>query len=278
MSGVEHRSRGPIDGADPRVVALVRENYHQQPSSLPYNLSTNPKYKAAAKQDSWGLIYAYTRTMFEGHRGGVFIESGALDGEYLSNTLWLEQELGWTGLLVEPDPDSFRQMTFKHRKAWTTNTCLSRTTYPQETIHVGLRLGPSHVGNRWNYRGSSHTIGVQLNSTLSKMFLSLSEENYHTVQCFPLVSYLRALNMSTVDLLVLDMQGVEKDVLRAFLPSHPDLSVRVIVVELTADTPDLTFQHFMTTAGYTWVNQNQSAFVDDNIYVKRDDPIINKLN
>ncbi|ROT61083.1 hypothetical protein C7M84_021180 [Penaeus vannamei] len=33
-----------------------------------------------------------------------FVEAGALDGEFISNTLYLEQDLGWTGLLVEADP------------------------------------------------------------------------------------------------------------------------------------------------------------------------------
>ena len=31
------------------------------------------------------------------------MEAGALDGEFISNSLYLERELGWTGLLVEAD-------------------------------------------------------------------------------------------------------------------------------------------------------------------------------
>lgn len=37
-------------------------------------------------------------------RGGFFIEAGANDGVSQSNTYYLEKMLGWTGLLVEPEP------------------------------------------------------------------------------------------------------------------------------------------------------------------------------
>ena len=37
-----------------------------------------------------------------GKRNGSFIEIGAFDGQTLSNTLYLERDLGWTGVLAEP--------------------------------------------------------------------------------------------------------------------------------------------------------------------------------
>ena len=37
-------------------------------------------------------------------RNGFFIEAGALNGEKGSNSLSLETDLGWSGLLAEGDP------------------------------------------------------------------------------------------------------------------------------------------------------------------------------
>lgn len=37
--------------------------------------------------------------------GGVFVEAGAYDGYWQSNTYWLERFRGWTGVLVEPVPE-----------------------------------------------------------------------------------------------------------------------------------------------------------------------------
>jgi hypothetical protein len=39
-------------------------------------------------------------------RDGFFIECGALNGEKGSNSLWLEKDLGWRGLLAEGDQKS----------------------------------------------------------------------------------------------------------------------------------------------------------------------------
>jgi hypothetical protein len=43
-------------------------------------------------------------------RGGMFIDVGAHDGEQFSNTYLLETRLGWGGICIEPNPDSFREL------------------------------------------------------------------------------------------------------------------------------------------------------------------------
>lgn len=42
------------------------------------------------------------RDFFQGKRGGVFLDVGAYDYMRLSNTYYLETELGWSGVAVEP--------------------------------------------------------------------------------------------------------------------------------------------------------------------------------
>lgn len=63
---------------------------------------------------------------------GFFIECGALDGEFHSNTLYLERYLGWKGLLVEADPKNVALVKQTNRKAWFVPTCLSVKTYPTQ--------------------------------------------------------------------------------------------------------------------------------------------------
>jgi FkbM family methyltransferase len=52
----------------------------------------------------------------EAKRGGYFVEVGVGDGRHLSNTLLLEEEFGWSGLLVEPNIENHAAIT-AHRKA-----------------------------------------------------------------------------------------------------------------------------------------------------------------
>ena len=54
---------------------------------------------------------------------GFFIEAGAGDGELLSNTLHFEMKYGWTGLLVEPNPDFLKKLKPKNRELLILRKC-----------------------------------------------------------------------------------------------------------------------------------------------------------
>ena len=56
------------------------------------------------EQERWVLA------MCEGRRGGRFAEIGAFDGVLHSNTLKLETDHGWSGVLVEPNPILFARL------------------------------------------------------------------------------------------------------------------------------------------------------------------------
>ena len=72
-------------------------------------------------------------------RNGFFIECGAFDGETRSNTLMLERELDWSGVLIEGDPLNLMQCLSKHRKAWLVPACLSTV---KSTITIPNRVFP----------------------------------------------------------------------------------------------------------------------------------------
>lgn len=63
---------------------------------------------------------------------GFFLEAGAACGEFISNSLYFEVVYGWTGLLVEPNPDLLKKLLPKHRQAWILPHCLS--TKPEVEI------------------------------------------------------------------------------------------------------------------------------------------------
>ena len=61
---------------------------------------------------------------------GFFIEAGALDGELISNTMYLELKYNWTGLLVEPNPAYLKPLISKRRNAWIFPSGLPPTQAP----------------------------------------------------------------------------------------------------------------------------------------------------
>lgn len=262
------RLAGPLAADDPQVLQILKQHFLAPPSSLPYNFS-DPSKQIGGRDFSWPWIHEHLQRLFEKQRGGFFVEAGALDGEYLSNTLGLERRLGWTGLLVEPDAESYKKLVSKHRRAWTSNTCLSAEGFPKKTILVSRRLqkGKPHEDYWWAFRGHTHEMGIDFPN--KKPLEVMTDAWYSRVQCFPLLSYLLTLNVTTVDLLSLDVQGTEMAILRTFLASSR-VSVRVIVVE----DEKKAFDHaFMISHGYVLI-----ASALDHVYVKKGDPALRGVN
>ena len=69
--------------------------------------------------------------------GKFFIECGAYNGEHDSNTLTLEKEFGWQGILIEGSPVLKPAVMSKKRQAFFLPHCLSPTTkVKQKLIHL----------------------------------------------------------------------------------------------------------------------------------------------
>ncbi|CAL4231887.1 unnamed protein product, partial [Meganyctiphanes norvegica] len=106
------------------LLRYVRNHILFPPSTLPYNLS-NPHVKDPSAGQTKRALEILNNMEF-----GYFVEAGGLTGERLSNSIYMERFLGWTGLIVEPDPINFKELLTKNRKAWLANVCLSLQPYP----------------------------------------------------------------------------------------------------------------------------------------------------
>lgn len=69
-------------------------------------------------QDMWVIA------LFQGKRNGFFLEIGGGDGLWISNTLLLERELGWNGILVEPT-GAFEQLVRNRPNCMVDNSCIA---------------------------------------------------------------------------------------------------------------------------------------------------------
>jgi len=74
-----------------------------------------------AGQDLW--VFG---EVFNEKRGGYFLDVGAYDGIFISNTYLLERKYHWTGICVEANPDSF-ELLRKNRRAICVHACLDST-------------------------------------------------------------------------------------------------------------------------------------------------------
>ena len=65
---------------------------------------------------------------------GIYVELGALDGVFQSNTKWLEDELKWTGILIEPSPNKFKECKSNRSKNVIFNCACVSFEYEHDNI------------------------------------------------------------------------------------------------------------------------------------------------
>lgn len=199
--------------------------------SLPYNLE-DPK----VEDQSMGQA-SVIRKMYKDKKNGFFVECGAYDGETRSNTLVFERLLNWTGLLVEADPLNFSKMLKKNRRAYLTPTCLGIRPYPT----VSSFLMANNVGRLHEANATDSHLPNSADVAYSGVHIS--------VQCFPFMDYMLALNVTTVNYFSLDIEGHELEVLKTI--PFDAINIETLSVEFShvaAGRQELI--DFMETKGY----------------------------
>ena len=149
---------------------------------------------------------------------GTFVELGALDGERLSNTHLLEKCFGWTGLLIEAQPDNAAALVKSGRQA---EKRFSGICEPKGTLLMTGR-GSDVAGQ---IGAMSETYLLQFGKTNGGNVMS----NARSVPCMPLRDLMAGAGLAKgADFLSLDVEGAEELVIRTVDPSI----FRVIMVEM----------------------------------------------
>lgn len=144
---------------------------------------------------------------------GVFVEAGANDGVTESNTLLLELDHGWTGLLVEPVPQLAELCSRNRPKALVEQVALVAFDYRRPTIRMhysdlmsvvdGAR-GSAREDAKWAELGF-HADGNRPDRSTPRTI---------DVPARPLSAVLDEHGITDIDLLSLDVEGYEPSVLR----------------------------------------------------------------
>ena len=142
-------------------------------------------------------------TYFGGLCGGTYVELGGLDGVRFSNSHLFHHGLGWKGVLIEPNPNSFADLKSNRPKDDTFNFAVC--SKPSEVTFVDSGAGPvtgvlefmtpSFI-DQWHKEGGKQT----------------------KIRCEPLSTILEQSSLDTaaraIDFLSLDVEGAEFEVLK----------------------------------------------------------------
>ncbi|XP_042858774.1 uncharacterized protein LOC122244871 [Penaeus japonicus] len=113
-----------ISQKDPDFVEAVRNRYiyprPAHPDTSPFD-ARRPVWRELLE---WDKVQEMLMDLWRNEPPGTFVEIGAVDGEFMSQTLTLERNLSWSGLLVEPDPRSFAILRNRRRNASLSPLCV----------------------------------------------------------------------------------------------------------------------------------------------------------
>lgn len=104
--GVARRTRPVVQPAPPKVVTrIVSETAREME---PFRVKYGPGHNSE-QQEEW-----FIRDFFRDRRGGTFVDVGANHYRNSSKTYYLETELGWSGIAIEPQRE-FAEGYAQHR-------------------------------------------------------------------------------------------------------------------------------------------------------------------
>jgi FkbM family methyltransferase len=243
-----------IAAADPgygrRVIdALnhVRDAGHDREDLLQFLAFALPRARASKSQifqDLWALWEA------DGKRGGYFVEFGAAGGVWLSNSWYLEKEMGWSGILAEPNPVFAKSLARERRCSISNKAVFSRSGDQVEFLAVRSaelsRIAAVASADHHDHKrvADSETIVVE----------TISLNDLLVEQAAPRV----------IDFMSVDTEGSEHAILEAFDFDRWD--VRTLAVEHNKTPAREAIFKLLTARGYRRKWREISRF--DDWYVK----------
>lgn len=152
---------------------------------------------------------------------GFFVEAGALDGLFMSNTKLLE-DLGWTGLLIEPSRRAV-EVCKKNRKCLIEECALVSSEYKRDAVLGDFLFDGEGGAGAWSSIGRN-SYGYRIGKVFHPM------GSY--VKARTLDSVFEKHDIKKVDFLSLDVEGYEMEVLKGVDLTKIDITYILIEVNL----------------------------------------------
>lgn len=154
---------------------------------------------------------------FNSERNGTFVEVGAHEPTSNESQSWhLERELGWSGILVEPNPYLSEQ---------------ARKLRPNAIVYQCACTSSAKTGDLVLYIPIKNGNAITSHASLQKNVDDFDYQNHKEVQvkAKTLDSLLEESGMSSIDFLSIDVEGTELDVLKGL--NLKEFRPRLILLE-----------------------------------------------
>jgi len=198
-----------------------------------------------------------------GHkRNGVFMDIGANDGVTISNSLYFEGQLGWTGLAVEPIPAVFALLK-NNRTCNTLQGCI--TPRAGKATFLEMTGAPNMLSTL-----TAHNTGLTARRIRKNARRQNAAVREIEVECFTFQSLIEKYQITEIDFLSIDTEGGELEILESI--DFDQCRVRVVSVENNYFTGKI--RAYMEQSGFLYVG----TFKVDEIYVFGGQPLRDSLS
>jgi FkbM family methyltransferase len=165
---------------------------------------------------------------------GVFVEAGAYDGYFSSNTYWLERFREWTGVLIEPIPELAQRARRERPRSHVFQCALVAPDAQTGTVTMWRGGAMSLIKDSWGLPAAEKE-HVALGAAMARQ-----EPGEVVVPTRTLSQILDQAEVGAVDLLSLDVEGHEVSVLRGLdLARHAPRVLLVEMLDPTAHRPQI---------------------------------------
>ena len=211
------------------------------------------KFVSLSGQDKWVI-----EEVFNKKRGRFFLDIGAYDGYFLSNTFTLEKNYDWKGICVEPSKKNFDLMKNKYaRKCLCVNELVDGTNEKVTFIESDDSSGivAEDTANNEEYR-SSKILQSQTHNKLIEL---------EPITLYQLLKKHNAPNV--IDYFSFDVEGAEERILKKF-PFE-----KYIFLSMTIERPTPELNKILFENGYIFI---KNSFFDS-FYVHKSLPNLDSL-
>jgi FkbM family methyltransferase len=197
--------------------------------------------------------------VYRGKRGGYFVEAGAGDGLWISNTLLLERRYGWTGILIEPT-SAFAALQRNRPGCICDNSGLASEEGMITMVEIFDRgqaeISPAAKDNLLLSRSTKDMCQADL-ATMNS-YWGVAKRQY-LIRARPLVDVLKAYRApKRIDYLSLDVEGFEFEILRLFPFGEYEFGC------LSIERPPPELHDLLTNKGYVF----KGRLGEDHLYTR----------
>jgi FkbM family methyltransferase len=184
------------------------------------------------RQSQYGQDALIGDVLFKGRRG-VFVDVGARDGRFISNTIYLERKLGWRGVAIEPHPDLYRRLR-RTRSCVCLNVAASDIERDSLDFVKFLEEPLGNSGFLSTFREPERLASIR--------------HAIIPVPCRPLSQLIGDIGL--IHYLDIDVEGHELEVLKGI--NFAAVEIRIIGVEVTDHSPQQrVIDGFLANKGFT---------------------------